>query len=72
MRASPSCGRGRSWTHGPSDASKARGPSWYLETAAALVDVKERSEVADHVIANEDRPAADVAMEALRLSGWLP
>jgi predicted kinase len=45
-------------------------PSWYLDVAAYLVDVLERSDVADHVVDNAERPVPDVAREVLRLARW--
>jgi adenylylsulfate kinase len=49
-----------------------RDPSWFLAAAGYLVDVLERSDVADHIVENDNRPVADVAAEALRAAGWLP
>jgi hypothetical protein len=46
-------------------------PQWYLEAASHLVDALERSSVEDFCIDNVDRPAHEVAAEALRLAGWL-
>jgi hypothetical protein len=48
-----------------------RDPSWYLDVAAYLVDVMEQSEVAEHVVTNEQRSVAEVATEVLRAAGWL-
>ena len=47
-------------------------PAWYLEAAEYLADALERSRVEDFCIDNVDRPARDVAEEALHLAGWLP
>jgi hypothetical protein len=44
---------------------------WYLDTAAYLAGQQPGSGVIDHVVRNENRPAADAAWEALRLAGWL-
>jgi hypothetical protein len=46
-------------------------PAWYLEAAAYLVEALERSPVEDFCIENVDRPAQEVAADALRLAGWL-
>jgi adenylylsulfate kinase len=48
-----------------------RDPQWYLDTAAYLVDKLDRCAAEDHVVSNQDRPAAAAAAEALRLVGWL-
>jgi hypothetical protein len=48
-----------------------RDPQWYLDTTAYLVDKLERAGVADHVVDDGGRNAADVAAEVLRVAGWL-
>jgi len=47
-------------------------PTWYLDATAYLVDMMERSEVADYVVTNEGRSVAEVSAEVLRVAGWLP
>ena len=49
-----------------------RDPTWYLGAAAYLVRSMERREVGDYVIDTSGRSPADVAQEALTLTGWLP
>jgi hypothetical protein len=49
-----------------------RDPQWYLGAAEYLTTRLEEARVEDHVVANHGRPAADVAAEVLRVSGWLP
>ena len=44
---------------------------WYRNAAAVLVDRLESARVEDYCIDNVDRPADEVAAEALRLVGWL-
>ena len=44
---------------------------WYRNAAAVLVDRLESTRVEDYCIDNVDRPADEVAAEALRLVGWL-
>jgi chloramphenicol 3-O-phosphotransferase len=51
-------------------AREAADPAWYLEAAAYLVDALERAPVEDFCVENVDRPAYEVAAEALRLAGW--
>jgi hypothetical protein len=51
-------------------ARDAADPSWYLGAAAYLVEALERAPVEDFCIENVDRPAHEVAAEALRLAGW--
>jgi hypothetical protein len=46
-------------------------PEWFLRAAAYLAEALEHAGVEDHVVDNDDRPAADAAREALRLAGWL-
>jgi hypothetical protein len=48
-----------------------RDPQWYLDAATYLAGQMDEARVEDHVIENGDRPAADVAAEALRLAQWL-
>ena len=48
-----------------------RDPQWYLDAAAYLDGQQSGSGVSDHVVGNENRPAADAACDALRLAGWL-
>jgi hypothetical protein len=48
-----------------------RDPQWHLDTAAYLAGQQPGSGVSDHVVRNENRPAADAAWDALRLTGWL-
>jgi predicted kinase len=52
-------------------AREAGDPEWFLGAAAYLAEALERAGVEDHVVDNDDRPAADAAREALRLAGWL-
>jgi len=47
-----------------------RDPQWYLDTAAYLASKLEGAAVEDHVVSNENGPAAAAAEEALRLAGW--
>jgi len=46
-------------------------PDWYLGAATYLADALENAPVEDHLIDNVDRPAREVAAEALRLARWL-
>jgi hypothetical protein len=46
-------------------------PSWYLDAAAKLVDRLRSSGVEDHALDNDERSPTDVAVEALRVIGWL-
>jgi predicted kinase len=48
-----------------------RDAEWYLEAAASLAGTMDRDPVEDHLLDNVDRPAADVAADALRLAGWV-
>jgi DNA polymerase III delta prime subunit len=48
-----------------------RNPRWYLDAASSLATTMEHERVEDHVVDNVDRPAAEVAAEALGLVGWL-
>ena len=48
-----------------------RDPQWYLDAATYLTEKMDRFPVEDYLIDNLDRPADDVAGEALRLAGWL-
>ena len=48
-----------------------RDPAWYLNAATYLAYKLERSPFEDYCINNVDRPARDVAQEALRRAGWL-
>jgi predicted kinase len=48
-----------------------RDPQWYLDTTAHLINKLEQACVEDHVVDNHGRPAADVATEVLRVTGWL-
>ncbi len=49
-----------------------RDPQWYLDASTYLAEKMDRFPVEDYLIDNLDRPAQDVAGEALRLAGWLP
>ncbi|MET1073235.1 MAG: hypothetical protein ABWY11_11370 [Umezawaea sp.] len=49
-----------------------RDPRWYLDATASLVDKFEQAGVEDHVVDDHGRPAAEVAAEVLRVTGWLP
>jgi hypothetical protein len=49
-----------------------RDPSWYLDTAAHLIEKLDRCAVEDLVVRNQGRTAAETADEALHLVGWLP
>jgi hypothetical protein len=48
-----------------------RDPRWYLDAATYLAAQMDAARVEDHVIDNAERPASDVAAEALRLAAWL-
>lgn len=48
-----------------------RDPQWYLDMAVYLTETLGRRAVEDHVVSNQDRPAAAAAAEALHLAGWL-
>jgi energy-coupling factor transporter ATP-binding protein EcfA2 len=48
-----------------------RNADWYLNAAAELAESMERDRVEDFCVDNVDRPAKEVAAEALRLIGWL-
>jgi hypothetical protein len=47
-------------------------PDWFLDAATHTAEVFERAQVEDHLVDNENRPAAVVAGEVLRRVGWLP
>jgi hypothetical protein len=47
-------------------------PDWFLGAAAHTAEVFERAQVEDHLVDNENRPAAVVAEEVLHRVGWLP
>jgi len=46
-------------------------PDWFLGAAAHTAEVFERAQVEDHLVDNENRPAAVVAEEVLHRVGWL-
>ena len=48
-----------------------RDAGWYLDAATGLVNSMEGSGLEDHVVDNDHRPAAEVALEAVRLVGWI-
>jgi hypothetical protein len=50
---------------------EASDPSWFLGAATHTAEVLEQARVEDHLVDNEDRPAAEVAEEVLRRAGWL-
>jgi hypothetical protein len=47
-------------------------PEWFLGAATHTEEVFERAQVEDHLVDNENRPAAVVAGEVLQRVGWLP
>jgi len=51
---------------------EASDPEWFLGAATHTAQVFERAQVEDHLVDNENRPAAVVAEEVLRRVGWLP
>jgi len=51
---------------------KASDPDWFLDAATHTAEVFERAQVEDHLVDNENRPAAVVAGEVLHRVGWLP
>jgi hypothetical protein len=50
---------------------EASDPSWFLGAATHTAEVLEQARVEDHLVDNEDRPAAEVAEEVLHRAGWL-
>lgn len=46
-------------------------PSWYLDAATNLVDRLRSSGVEDHTVDHDERSPTDVALETLRVVGWL-
>jgi len=50
---------------------EASDPDWFLGAAAHTAEVFERARVEDHLVDNENRPAAVVAEEVLHRVGWL-
>jgi hypothetical protein len=51
---------------------EASDPDWFLGAATHTAEVFERAQVEDHLVDNENRPAAAVAGEVLHRVGWLP
>jgi hypothetical protein len=51
---------------------EASDPDWFLHAATHTAEVFERARVEDHLVDNENRPAAVVAGEVLHRVGWLP
>jgi energy-coupling factor transporter ATP-binding protein EcfA2 len=51
---------------------EASDPDWFLDAAIHTAEVFERAQVEDHLVDNENRPAAVVAQEVLQRVGWLP
>jgi predicted kinase len=51
---------------------EASDPDWFLGAATHTAEVFEQVQVEDHLVDNEDRPAAVVAEEVLHRVGWLP
>jgi hypothetical protein len=51
---------------------EASDPDWFLDAATHTAEVFERAQVEDHLVDNDDRPAAVVAAEVLHRVGWLP
>jgi hypothetical protein len=47
-------------------------PDWFLDAATHTAEVFEQAQVEDHLVDNENRPAAVVAREVLHRVGWLP
>ena len=52
-------------------ARDASDPDWFLGAATRTAEVFERAQVEDHLVDNENRPAAVVAEEVLHRVGWL-
>ena len=50
---------------------EASDPDWFLGAATHTAEVFERARVEDHLVDNENRPAAVVAEEVLHRVGWL-
>lgn len=48
-----------------------RDPRWYSDAATDLARQMDEVRVEDHLIDNVDRPAGEVAAEALRVARWL-
>jgi hypothetical protein len=46
-------------------------PDWFLDAATHTAKVFEQAQVEDHLVDNENRPAAAVAGEVLHRVGWL-
>lgn len=46
-------------------------PRWALDAATHMVPAMEQTEVADHIVDNDDRSAVEVAREVLGCVGWL-
>jgi hypothetical protein len=51
---------------------EASDPEWFLGAATHTAQVFEQAQVEDHLVDNENRPAAVVAEEVLHRVGWLP
>ena len=50
---------------------EATDPSWFLDAATCLVDKLEVCGVEDHTVENDNRSPTEVAIEVLRIIGWL-
>ena len=57
--------------HSRVQAREAADPSWYLGAATYLTEKLETAAVEDYTVDNEDRSPTEVAVEVLRVAGWL-
>lgn len=57
--------------HSRVQAREAADPSWYLGAATYLTEKLETAAVEDYTVDNQDRSPTEVAVEVLRVAGWL-